>query len=156
MLIYLVQHGHAKSAGEDPERHLSKKGLKEVQKVAAFLAGAKVEVARIFHSEKKRTLETAEILANSIKPGREVNEAGGLKALDDPKLWYDRISNSEEDTMLVGHLPHLTKLASMLLSGDAEKNPVDFKLGGVVCLKKAEDGEWSVEWMLVPDLIPEE
>jgi phosphohistidine phosphatase len=55
-----------------------------------------------------------------------------------------------EDTVLVGHLPHLGSLASLLLCGDKEKNVIDFKMGGVVCLKRLNDGKWSVEWMIVP------
>jgi phosphohistidine phosphatase len=155
MLLYLVQHGEAKSDAEDPSRPLSKKGLKDVQKVAHFLAASEVKVARIHHSGKKRALETAEILATSINPGREVNEAGGLKPLDDPRIWYDRILKTEEDTMLVGHLPYMSRLASRLLTGGAEKGLVNFKEGGVVCLSY-EDGKWAVEWMVIPDLIPEE
>jgi phosphohistidine phosphatase len=114
MLLYLVQHGEAKREAEDPSRPLSKKGVKDVQKVAHFLAASNVKVARIHHSGKKRALETAEIIAISINPGEEVNEVGGLKPLDDPRIWYDRILKTEEDTMLVGHLPYMSRLASML------------------------------------------
>jgi phosphohistidine phosphatase len=57
--------------------------------------------------------------------------------------------------MLVGHLPYMSRLASRLLTGRAEKGSINFKEGGVVCLSY-EDGKWVVEWMVVPELIPEE
>jgi phosphohistidine phosphatase len=112
-------------------------------------------VARILHSGKKRALETAELFAISINPRAEVNEVGGLKPLDDPRIWYDRILNTEEDTMLVGHLPHLNKLASLLLKGDMEKGSVNFKMGSVVCLENPGEGNWSIEWMVIPAMVPE-
>lgn len=156
MLVYLVQHGEAKTEEEDPERPLSKKGIKDVQKVAAFLAEAGIKVPRILHSGKKRALETAEILATSVGTERKVEEVGGLKPLDDPGLWADRILKATKDTMLVGHLPHLGKLASLLLKGDSEKGTVNFKMGSVVCLENPGEGDFSVEWMVIPDLVPGE
>ncbi len=56
--------------------------------------------------------------------------------------------------MLVGHLPHMSRLASLLLKGDAEKNAVNFKQGSVVCLENPGDGNFSVEWMVTPELVP--
>lgn len=156
MLIYLVQHGQAKTKEEDPERPLSKKGMKDVQKVAAFLTGTGVKVPRILHSGKKRALETAEILATSVNAERKVEEVGGLKPLDDPGLWADRILKATKDTMLVGHLPHLGKLASLFLNVAPEKRAVNFKQGSVVCLENPGDGDFSVEWMVIPELVPGE
>jgi phosphohistidine phosphatase len=134
MKVYLVQHGEAKTEEEDPERPLSKKGVKDVQKVAAFLAGAGVKVARV--------------------PERKVDEVGGLKPLDDPRIWFERILKAEKDTVLVGHLPYMSRLASLLLKGDAERNAVNFKQGSVVCLENPGDGNFSVEWIVIPELIP--
>jgi phosphohistidine phosphatase len=37
MLFYLVRHGEARSEEEDPERHLTDRGVEEVKKVGAFL-----------------------------------------------------------------------------------------------------------------------
>ncbi|MBI5025937.1 MAG: hypothetical protein HZC12_04245 [Nitrospirae bacterium] len=45
------------------------------------------------------------------------------------------------------------RLASLLLCGDKEKNIVDFKMGGIVCIKRFEDGHWSLEWMIIPEVI---
>ena len=37
MRLYLVRHGEAKPAGEDAERHLSDAGVRDAERVAAFL-----------------------------------------------------------------------------------------------------------------------
>ncbi len=153
MLLYLVQHGEAKREEEDPQRGLTQKGIEDVKKTFAYGGGMDLSAVRIFHSGKTRALETARILSDMLRPRKGLSEADGLAPLDDPKRWVERISRTTEDIVLVGHLPHLAKLASALLCNDKEKNIVDFKMGSVVCLKRFEDGRWAVEWMIVPELI---
>jgi phosphohistidine phosphatase len=153
MLLYLVQHAEAKSKEEDPERGLTEKGLQDIRKVASYVAGLNIRVDEIFHSGKKRALQTAEVLAEHLKLEKDVFEKDGLAPMDDPQIWFERLSELEEDIMLVGHLPHLSKLASLILTGDAGKTIINFKNAGILCLKRSEDAHWSVEWMITPDLI---
>jgi phosphohistidine phosphatase len=152
MLLYLVQHAEAKSEEEDPERSLTEKGLQDIKKVASYLARLNIKVDEIFHSGKKRALQTAEVLAKNLKPKKGVSTKDGLAPLDDPQIWLERLSELEEEVMIVGHLPHLSKLASLLLTGDKEKPIVTFKNAGLLCLKRSGNN-WSVEWMITPDLI---
>jgi phosphohistidine phosphatase len=153
MFLYLVQHAEAKREEEDPARDLTAKGRQDLQRVANYVGELNLAVSRLFHSGKTRALSTAEILAGSLKPPPEVSETMGLAPLDDPESWAGRISKMAEDIMLVGHLPHLAKLAAFLISGDQEKKVINFKMGGMVCLRRMEAGQWLVEWMLVPEII---
>ena len=75
-----------------------------------------------------------------------------LAPLDDPAAWAKRISEMNEDIFLVGHLPYLSKLAGLLLCGDKEKMFVDFRMAGIVCLKRSDDGRWVMEWMITPEM----
>ena len=54
---------------------------------------------------------------------------------------------------MVGHLPHLERLTSLLLTGSPDRRPVVFRNGGVVCLEKDGSGVWSLLWAIVPDLL---
>ena len=54
MYVYLVQHGKAKSAEEDPNRGLSDEGRNEIQRVAEFLSELRITVSLIQHSGKTR------------------------------------------------------------------------------------------------------
>ncbi|MEK6693709.1 MAG: phosphohistidine phosphatase SixA [Nitrospirota bacterium] len=150
MLLYLVQHAEAKREEEDPVRGLTEKGLQDIRKVSASVSNLNIKISKIFHSGKTRALQTAEVLAEYLKPEKGLFETDGLAPLDEPEIWAERISTLDEDLVLVGHLPHLGRLASLLLCGDKEKNVIDFKMGGVVCLKRPEDNRWSVEWMILP------
>jgi phosphohistidine phosphatase len=154
MLVYLVQHAEAKREEEDPARDLTAKGRQDITRVAQYAGDLRLTVSRIYHSGKTRASSTAEILAASLKPSQGVAlAAAGLKPLDDPVIWADRLKGMTEDLALVGHLPHLARLAALLTCGDQEKNVINFKMGGMVCLRRLEAGPWTVEWMLIPELI---
>ncbi len=150
--IYLVQHAQAKKEEEDPERGLTEKGISDIEKIARFLSSLKITINKIFHSPKKRALQTAEILNKYLqsKDGLEVSDQ--LNPLDDVKFWYEKILSVQENIMIVGHLPHLEKLASLILCGDKTKKIVSFKMASVVCIKK-EDKIFSIEWFITPELV---
>lgn len=135
---------------------MTDRGLSDIKAVAAFVAAAGVTVSQILHSGKPRARQTAEVLAAAIgganASGKVVAQTDGLNPSDDPKIWAGRIQGMKDDSMLVGHLPHLSRLASLLLCGDEAKNVVSFMMAGVVCLKKEENG-WSVKWMVTPEMV---
>ncbi len=153
MLIYLVQHADAKKEEVDPSRSLSEKGLQDIKKVASYVSQLNIKVYKIFHSGKLRAKQTAEVLSENLKPTKGITEVGGLAPLDDADIWEERLKGMTDDIVLVGHLPHLDKLASLLLCGNADKNIVSFKMAGIVCLKRNDIGEWSLQWMLTPEIV---
>ncbi len=153
MRVYLVQHGAAKSKEEDPDRPLEQAGRDEVDRVARSAASTGVEVACIHHSGKTRARQTAEILADHLTPAKGLGPVAGLSPMDDLQTARDLVEWASEPVMLVGHLPHLARLASLLLSDDPEKEIIAFRMGGIVCLDKRETG-WVLGWMLTPDLVP--
>jgi len=149
MNLYLVQHGEAKPEEEDPERPLTAKGRKEAGNVALQLTGAGIKPFEIFHSPKLRAIQTADIFASHFHVRAVQME--GLKPNDDPKIACDFVQSQSKDIMLVGHLPHLNKLASLLVAGDEDADVIAFRMAGVVCLAKEE--KWRVAWMLTPELL---
>ncbi|KPJ59404.1 MAG: hypothetical protein AMJ46_11285 [Latescibacteria bacterium DG_63] len=154
MNLYLVRHGEAKPKEEAPERPLSEWGRIEVMRVAAFVSEhTNVRVKNILHSGKLRARQTAEILAEFLKPLEGVHETSGLEPLADVSVWADRLSEGEEDVLLVGHMPYLGRLAGLLLSGRAEDEPLAFRSGGIACLVRDDTGTWSVGWAIHPGVL---
>ncbi len=147
MYLYLVQHGKAMSKEEDPERPLSDEGRADVRKITSFLF--ELDVARIYESGKLRATETAEIIGSALNVSIAKEE--GLLPLDNPGQWAGKLKEINEDTMLVGHLPHLGKLASLLLASSPEAGMVEFSPGGVLCLRRDEDSNWSLQWPVLPE-----
>lgn len=154
MNLYLVQHAEPRPESEDPERRLSERGWADIRKMARFAAehlGIRTE--RVLHSGKARARETAEALAEALRPDLAVEAVDGIDPMADPRMWASRVADSEEHIMLVGHLPHLSKLASLLLCGDEDKPVVAFQMGGIVCLKRDEAHRWSIGWLVVPGIL---
>ncbi len=153
MRVYLVQHGLAKSKDEDPARPLTAAGRQEAERVARAVAAAGVDPAVILHSGKTRAEQTAEIFADHLKPARGVEVAQGLDPGDDPGPIRERLEQEDAPVLLVGHLPHLGRLAALLLAGTPEREVVAFRNAGLVCLERAEGG-FVLRWMLTPELVP--
>ena len=153
MRVYLVQHAESKSREEDPARGLAPQGISNTNRIAELLSQIRLSVSSIRHSGKQRAEETACLLAERVNASAGVLENEGLAPLDDPQTVADWLQEASEDLMLVGHLPHLERLASLLLTGQPDGNPVRFRNSGVVCLERVSDQSWSLIWAITPDLV---
>ncbi len=154
MRLYLVQHGVAVPEAEDPARPLSAKGREEVARTAQVLARMGLSVGAIRHSGKLRARQTAELIARSVKPAEGVVEAKGLAPNDPASSTAAELAEAPRDLMLVGHLPHLARPASLLVAGRESPPAVDMHMGGVVCLERDPQGSWRVVYAVPPDLLP--
>jgi len=152
MRLYLVQHGEATSKEVDPDRPLTKKGRKDVSQMAEFLKKKGIRVIATWHSEKLRAIQTAQILGEAISV--EIVKQEGLAPNDPVDKWLEELNTRVKDVMIVGHLPFLERLASLLLVGDEASQIVAFKPGAVACLKREDAGEkWSLAWIKLPELV---
>jgi phosphohistidine phosphatase len=150
MELYLVQHGEAKPESEDPERPLTDKGAETVRRMAALAVQVGLKVDLIRHSGKKRAEQTAALLAERLNPAQGVICVAGLKPNDDVRPVAEAILAEQGAVMLVGHLPHLSRLANLLLTGDPESSVLRFQMAGIVCMSNQE-GKWAVNWLMPPD-----
>jgi phosphohistidine phosphatase len=153
MKLYLVQHAKATSKDVDRQRGLTEQGQRDIQKMAAFIRTLKLSVDDVWHSGKKRAAQTAELLAQVIAVSGKVAARDGLGPTEDVTPIKGELASAEQDIMIVGHLPFLGKLASLLVTGSEQAGAVAFKKGGIVCLSRSEENGWQLEWMVVPDLL---
>jgi len=151
MRLYLVQHGLAVDEQEDTARPLSGQGKEDITRTAGFLSlFEQPKPKRIVHSGKLRAQQTAEMFAQAWGD-IAVEIATYLAPNDDPSVCSASLAAMHDDVMLVGHLPYLERLAGLLICGDACREPVCFRNGGVLCLERREHG-WSVLWQVNPTL----
>ena len=146
--IYLVQHSKSLSKEIDPDRRLSEEGIKETHQMADFLKRNKVTVSKIIHSGKHRARMTAEIIGRNLGV-KDISEVSGLAPLDDPKHWANKLRNIDEDIMVIGHLPYLATLTSLLLNINTEV--IEFRHSGILCLEREEDHKWRIKFYVRPD-----
>jgi phosphohistidine phosphatase len=152
MRVYLVQHAEAVPADLDPEEPLTSAGRETARRVARWLAATgHARPTEILHSRKSRAKQTAEVFARALAtpPLREVD---GLAPGDDVDPAAEAVKSASGELMLVGHLPHLNRLASFLVSGDAGADVVHFRKAGVICLGR-QGNAWAILWAVVPELV---
>ena len=153
MKLYLVQHGEAVGKDVDPQRPLSEQGAADVLAMAAFLRRAGVRVERVWHSGKRRAEQTADALAKAVLPRGAAEAVTGVNPNDSVEEFAIDADVWEEDTLVVGHLPFMAKLVSLLLAGDSERESVHFDPGTAVCLERLPSQAWVVNWVQRPDLL---
>lgn len=153
MRVYLIQHGKSKSKEEDPSRPLTDEGIRETEAIARFFGEALGLKARyLIHSPKLRVKQTAEIIKKYVPSIENVLETDAVSPLSDPKTISRKLDDLDEDTIIVGHLPHLSRLASYLLCSDPNREIVQFRYSGIFCIEKKED-KWVIRFFITPDLI---
>lgn len=152
MKLFLVQHGEAKSKGEDPDRPLTDRGVETVQRMALWASRVGIRLAEIRHSGKRRAQQTAEIFAEHLHPSDGVTASEGLGPNDDVHAVAQDLVSETRPLMLVGHLPFLSRLAGLLLTGEPPNEVVRFSNAGIIRLRREEEG-WSVDLVVPPDLV---
>lgn len=160
MKLLLVRHGIAEDreqfeqSGEpDDQRPLTTDGRKKMKRAAAGLAELVPRVDVIAASPLARAVQTAEILAKSYD-----DQALTVTAALDPVQPYDTFLewlkrlDDVDIVVAVGHEPHLSGLASWLLTGN-ERAFLEFKKGGVCLLEfdgVIEAGAAQMRWLVTP------
>jgi phosphohistidine phosphatase len=142
--IYLIQHAESIPEKEDPARPISDEGKATIDKVAALAARLEIRPDFIFHSEKLRAKQTAEILARHLGLIDKLRERQGLGPLDPvaPVAEWLKVQASKGSAGLaiVGHLPFLDKLASLLITENESIRVISFQNGAIVTLIPAREG----------------
>jgi len=134
--LYFAQHGLAVNKADDPLRPLSQKGIKQTVAVAKQLHAAGAPISNIYHSNKLRARQTAEIFSSSLSLTK-TTEHEHLSPNDDISLIRQHLTSA--NALYIGHLPHLEKLVSTLVTGNESPSIVRFQNSAIICLEKNED-----------------
>jgi phosphohistidine phosphatase len=153
MYLYLVRHGDAATKEADGTRSLTEMGRAESERVARWLARVLTcRAPHVFHSEKARAAQTAGIIAKHFRSAK-LEADRDLVPDADPALWVKRLGKSASDVVLVGHFPHLNRLASRLITGHAEPLVIALEKSGVACLVRDDNRNWALCWLVQPSVL---
>ena len=153
MLIYLIRHAHARAGADDAARPLSARGRRQAAALARWLARReRFAATEIWHSPLVRARETARPLAGRSGPRRQLREIAGLAPDDAPPPVADKLRRVRRSVAIVGHEPHLSALATLLLTGHAGPAAVVLKKGAVLALERT-GRHWQVRWLVSPALL---
>jgi phosphohistidine phosphatase len=145
-MIYLVHHAEAVSPNEDPQRPLTAVGRARLDLLAKAVAARGVKPAAIRHSGKLRARQTAEAFLRECNPLAEFGAIRGLQPGDPPGWIRDSLIGEVRELMLVGHMPNLPRLLTLLVTG-REVPVTEFPLHGIIALDAAGD-RWGEQWRL--------
>ena len=156
--VYLYRHAHAVTEEEDPARPLSEHGEQQVRAFADFLRiGGGLHVTRVWHSPLLRARQTADLLCDRLGIDGTRREIDGLLPFDDVRGVARRLSGFGYPLLVVGHEPHLGRLAAALVCGNVDQELVDFKKGGMLCLERESTKSrailWRIRWYVTPSLL---
>jgi phosphohistidine phosphatase len=149
MKLLLVQHGEAVADAVDPRKPLSPEGARDVRALAAACRRFGLRARDVVHSGKLRAAETAGILGEALSIS-EVRASAGLDPLDPVKPLAGQCEEWTDDRIIVGHLPFLGRLATLLLADREDPPAVAFQRGGMVCLERRGPREWCLLWTCFP------
>jgi phosphohistidine phosphatase len=154
MHLYLVQHGEAQAEAVDASRPLTSAGREDIARLALVLAHAGVRVHRVLNSGKLRARASAEALATAIAPNVPIQDRDKLSPKDSTEWLADETVLWQEDTLIVGHQPFMSRLVSRLVLGKEQPLIADFTPGTAVCLvRRPLTGAWFIAWMVAPALL---
>ncbi len=153
MQLYLIRHAHAIDAPDDAARPLSANGRAQVQRLARVLrTSGQFSPAEIWHSPLVRAAETAKLLAHLLPVTAPRREVAGLTSGADPRLIARRLARAPGSLAIVGHEPHLSALASLLVAGAASPPIFKMKKCSVLALEGAK-ARWVVHWHISAELL---
>ena len=155
MEIYLMQHGPALPKDQDPEEGLSPEGEARIHTSGRALKKMGVAFDAMLSSPKKRSKQTAAIVARELGfPLERIVETKKVKAMTPPEETVQALSqlSGAERVLIAGHLPSLAEVASFLLTEGA-KTAVQFEMGGCcrIDVEELPTHSGRLRWYLIPD-----
>jgi len=154
--VYLVHHVHAFTKEEDPQRHISPRGREQADRLGNRLKALGVAPARILHSDKQWTIDTAERVAARLGAEGKTAKAAYPINTDDPVApFVAEINATNGDVMMCGHVDYLLRSASQLVCGDEKRKVVEFKPGhGTIACLEGEGKDWHITFVWRQDHAP--
>jgi phosphohistidine phosphatase len=156
MEIYILRHGIAVERGtagykSDSERPLTSDGEGKMRQIAEAMLGMGLQFDLILSSPYVRAEQTARIVAQELEEEVTLSDhlAPGSNALE---LIREINDERPQRVLLVGHEPDLSRLISLLLTGNTDAM-IELKKGGLCKLTadRLKFGQCATfNWLLTP------
>lgn len=166
MKLILFRHAIAMDREEaakmkiaDPDRPLIPKGKAKLLEMVKWLKKNEAQVDLIVTSPYRRAQQTTEEILKAYKI-KSAAVCAEVTPEDPPQAfaeWLKQYAKSSRTICLVGHEPHLSRLASWALSGQVESF-IELKKSGALCLevdelKQLGPRSGRLKWMVSPKIV---
>ncbi len=161
MDLYILRHAEAgkrlPAQARDVERSLTAEGKEELEDVARALSRMKLRPDHIITSPLKRSRESANIVAKSLKERDKVEIWDELKPEGSKQELYKRLSKLKPESIVlcVGHEPYLSQTINEVMGHQGLPRIVLRKCGLARLSVKAFNPkiEGELRWLLTPRLL---
>ena len=155
MEIYIMQHGPSFTKEQDPEEGLTAEGEQVIHASGKALNKIGIGFDMILASPKKRSKQTAAIIAEETGfPSEKIMETEKVKAMTPPAETVEALSGLSDykSILIAGHLPSVAEIASHLLTGGS-KASIAFERGGCcrIDVEELPTHAGSLRWYLTPE-----
>ena len=159
--LYLVRHAFAAHADatrwpDDAARPLTKEGIARFRAAARGLRRLVPTVGSVLSSGYARAWQTAELL-HEVAGWNEPEECPALEAERPATAVLDLLlGHSDHSIALVGHEPQLSRLASILCTGNEDRLQLELKKGAVASLSFADrvaPAQACLRWAVSPKIL---
>jgi phosphohistidine phosphatase len=147
MELILWRHADAEDGVPDEGRKLTKKGLKQAERMARWLRKRLPDDAVVLASPARRARETAEALARKLELVADLGTSATAQSILKAAGWPGR----DGTVVIVGHQPTLGQTAALVVTGKEAGWSV--KKGGIWWFESRERGELIVRAVIAPDLL---
>ncbi len=128
MKVFLLRHAEAAYGVADPVRPLTENGRQMAAGLAGFISGNPwFRYAEIWSSPYLRARQTAEPFIERNGRSRELITMEDLVPHGDPDVLSECLAKSRKPVLVVGHNPHLTRVARRLMGLDRRSGSLHFK-----------------------------
>ena len=150
MKLYLMQHALAYPAEENPERALNPAGIDQAKAAGRGIKRLNLSFDLIVASPKRRSYQTAALIAESVRfPHSDILTTEAILPDRTPKELFALLQKESAESLIlvVGHLPHLAKVASELLQGGS----LLIENAGLTCFDLNQPEPATLEFHLRPE-----
>ena len=133
--LIIVRHGDSEpqiQGKDDKERKLTKKGVKEMKRVANFIDLLDIKIDKVISSPYLRAYQSAKEVMDEL--GIDENKIEIYEELSpdkDPSQFIEKLKTFQDNiaVLIVGHNPYLSNMIKILTGAD-----VDLEKGGVALI----------------------
>jgi len=148
MELILWRHAEAEDGMPGTERELTAKGVKQAERMAAWLKQKLPKGAVVLVSPARRAQQTAQALTRKF----ETSDAVGLTTTPEAVLAAAGWPDGKATVIVVGHQPTLGAVAALALTGRAM--PWSVKKGALWWLERRQrDAATVLRTVISPDLL---
>jgi phosphohistidine phosphatase len=160
MDLFILRHGKAgKSSGgpDDTARALTRKGEKEVKRIAQWMKTQEFSFDIIATSPLQRALGTATVIASVLGQEDTLTTWDELAPGGDPDTVCYKAAQEGNDArvLVIGHEPGLSRLISRIISGNPDCSIIMAK-GGLAKIRNysfTTRPSGDLQWLLTPGQI---